>query len=252
VPEVYQWDVTGMLGSVKCPALVMQRRGFSLPTDVARELAAGIPEARLLLLDGRSPVPFLEDTPSVVRAITGFLGGREEPISAAPSTSAPVTILFTDMEGSTALTQRLGDEAAQNVVRAHNRIVREALTAHGGSEIKHTGDGLMVSFASATRALECAVAIQRRVAEYVATHPDFPLGVRVGLNSGEPVAERGDYFGTAVQLAARICDMAATGEILVPGVVHDLTAGKGFTFNDRGQATPRGFTEPVRLYSVGW
>jgi adenylate cyclase len=149
-----------------------------------------------------------------------------------------VTILFTDMEGSTALTQRLGDDGAQKVVRAHNRIVREALAAHGGSEIKHTGDGLMVSFPSATRALECAVTIQKRVAEHVAKHPDVPLSVRVGLNAGEPVAEAGDYFGTAVQLAARICDMASPGEILVSAVVRDLAAGKGFAFDDRGETVP--------------
>jgi class 3 adenylate cyclase len=252
VPAVYEWDVKGLLPAVKSPVLILQRRGFTLPTDVARELATGIADSRLVLVEGRSPVPFLEDTSAVVRTIAGFLGGSEAAISVASSSEGSVTILFTDMEGSTALTQRLGDDGAQKVVRAHNRIVREALAAHGGSEIKHTGDGLMVSFPSATRALECAVTIQKRVAEHVAKHPDVPLSVRVGLNAGEPVAEAGDYFGTAVQLAARICDMASPGEILVSAVVRDLAAGKGFAFDDRGETVPRGFNEAVRLYGVDW
>jgi adenylate cyclase len=156
------------------------------------------------------------------------------------------------MEGSTALTQRLGDAAAQERVRAHDRIVRAAVSSHGGTEVKHTGDGLMVSFPSATRALECAVAIQQRVDEYGGQHPDTAIAVRIGLNAGEPLAEAGDYFGTAVQLAARICDQAVGGQILVSGVVRDLAAGKGFLFSDLGETVPRGFEDPVHLYQVRW
>jgi class 3 adenylate cyclase len=187
-----------------------------------------------------------------LRAVRDFLGDRDdrEPVE-RPRGRGSVTILFTDMESSTPLTSRLGDEGAQELVRAHNRIVREALQRHRGTEIKHTGDGIMASFASATAALECAVDIQRLVA---ARNDEADVGfrVRIGLNAGEPVAEESDLFGTAVQLAARIRDHAQAGEILVSNVVRELVAGKGFLFSDRGHAALKGFDEPARIFEVHW
>ena len=162
-----------------------------------------------------------------------------------------MTILFTDVEGSTALTQRLGDAKAREVLRAHERIVREALQSHSGSEIKHTGDGIMASFPSATWAVESAIAMQKAFAEYNET-ADEPISMCIGLNAGEPIAEEKDLFGTAVNLAARIAAQAAGGEILASDVVRQLVAGKGFLFADRGQVALRGFEDPVRLYEVRW
>jgi adenylate cyclase len=170
---------------------------------------------------------------------------------AATAPAGPVSILFTDITDSTALTQRLGDAKAQELVRAHNAIVREALRAHGGSEIKHTGDGIMASFSSSSSALECAIAIQRAVADR-ADDLGAPLGVHIGLNAGEPVAEENDLYGTSVQLARRICDQAGGGEVLVSDVVRQLVAGKGFLFADRGDVALRGFEDPVRLYELRW
>ena len=106
----------------------------------------------------------------------------------------------------------------------------------------------MASFSSASGALECAVAIQRAVEG----RGDEQLRVHVGLNAGEPVAEEQDLFGTAVQLARRICDQADGGEILASDVVRQLAAGKGFLFADRGEIALRGFEDPVRLYEVRW
>lgn len=253
VPSVYEWDVTSSLRRLQCPVLVMQRLETIVPNEVARNLAKNIPDARLTLLRGSSPVPFLEDTNAVLRALTEFLGGDETAAQVTETAAGgSVTILFTDMEGSTPLTQRLGDAAAQDIVRAHNQIVREALSAHGGKEIKHTGDGLMIAFSSSTQAIECAIRIQQRVAEYAGKDADSTLRVRCGINAGEPVAEGGDYFGTAVQLAARICALCEPGTILVSGVVRDLTAGKRFLFHDRGEQVPRGFEDPVHLYEVRW
>ncbi len=137
------------------------------------------------------------------------------------------------------------------MLRTHNRIVRDALKTHSGSEIKHTGDGIMASFASASRALECAIVIQRALAQRNETAEE-PIRVRIGLNAGEPVAEEEDLFGTAVQLAARICAHAEPGEILAPIVVRELAAGKGFLFADRGDVALRGFEDPVRLFEVRW
>ena len=169
-----------------------------------------------------------------------------------PAPSGPLTILFTDMEASTALTQRLGDAKAQEVRRAHNAIVRTALETNNGQEVKHTGDGIMASFPTASSALDCAIAIQRGVATHVEENPNVPLAVYIGLNTGEPIAEEGDLFGTSIDLAARICDHAESGQILASDVVRQLAAGKGFRFSDIGEVVPKGFEEPVRLYEIRW
>jgi class 3 adenylate cyclase/pimeloyl-ACP methyl ester carboxylesterase len=256
-------DVSQLLPQVKAPTLVMHCRGDSVvPFDVGRELAAGIPGAHFLPLDGRNHfiIPGEPAGLTTYEAIQEFVGGDGDR-QGAPAPSGLVTVLFTDMEGSTTLTQRLGDAKAQEVLRAHNSIVRDALKACGGSEIKHTGDGIMASFPSASRALECAIAVQRAFEEYNAallrqaqdahTEP-VEVRVRIGLNAGEPIEEEKDLFGTAVQLAARICARAEPGQILVPTVVRELAAGKGFLLADLGEVALRGFEDPVRLYEVRW
>jgi len=249
-----EFDVSAMLPQVKAPTLVLHRRQLSwLSVDIARGLASRIPDARLALLEGDSGATFLGDTKAVLGAISQFIGGGEEAAAAAeaPAGGAFRTILFTDVEGSTALTERVGDAKAREVLRAHERIVREALQAHGGSEIKHTGDGIMASFPSATWAVESAIAMQRAFAEYNET-ADEPISMCIGLNAGEPIAEEKDLFGTAVNMAARIAAKAEGGEILASDVVRQLVAGKGFLFSDRGEVELKGFEEPVRLYEVRW
>ena len=185
------------------------------------------------------------------KAIEEFVGASQS--SEAPAApSGLLTILFTDMEGSTTLTQRLGDASAQEILRTHNSIVRDALKTHGGSQIKHTGDGIMASFPSASRALECAMGIQRAFAAHNQENPDTPIQVRMGLNAGEPVAEDEDLFGTAVQVAARICAHAEPCQILASNVVQELAAGKGFAFSDQGEAALKGLEKPVHLYEARW
>ncbi len=135
-------------------------------------------------------------------------------------------------------------------------MVREALKAHGGSEVKTMGDGFMASFSSATKALVCAITMQRAFAEHNESAPE-PIRVRIGINAGEPIAEddpdgRSDLFGTAVNEAARITATADGGEILVSNVVRELAKGKDFLFADRGETSLKGFDEPVRLYEVRW
>jgi class 3 adenylate cyclase len=159
------------------------------------------------------------------------------------------TILFTDLEGSTNLTQRRGDARAMAVLRTHDRIVGEALVRHGGSEVKHTGDGLMAAFPSVVGAIESAVQIQRRLA--VADERD-DLRVRIGMSAGEPVTERNDLFGAVVQLAARICGQAEPGSVLVSSTIRDLALGKGFTFRKRQLLSLKGFDEPVPTFEVVW
>ena len=181
-----------------------------------------------------------------------FLGPIREHAPGTPYVDTAFrTILFTDIVGSTRLTQELGDRAAMALLRDHDRVVHEVVAEHGGSVVKHTGDGLMVSFAAVTAALDAATAIQRRLAERNTTS-EHPLAVRIGLAAGEPVMEGGDLFGAAVQLAARLCDRAGASSILVSSAVRDLAVGKTFTFTRRGRATLKGFPEAVTLYELVW
>jgi Adenylate cyclase, family 3 (some proteins contain HAMP domain) len=246
-----QIDVRGLLPQVQMPTLVAHARGdLAVPFELGREIASLIPNARFLPLDSNNHI-MLPGEPAndvLAKTITDFIGDPT-PEAKSQAASAPgglVTILFTDMEGSTALTQQLGDDRAQDLVRKHNTVVREALKAYTGKEIKHTGDGIMASFGSARGAVDCAIAIQRALAV------SDSVRVRIGLNAGEPVAEEQDLYGTSVQMAARVCAEANAGEILVSNVVRELAAGKGFLFNDRGEFVAKGFEEPVRLYEVSW
>ena len=249
-----QFDVTALLPELRAATLVLQRRQLAFPdVDIARGLASRIPDARLAVIEGDSLLPAVGDVDGVLTAIDEFLGEDEEATAAseAPEPGAFRTILFTDMEGSTALTQRLGDAKARELLREHERMVREALKAHSGSEVKTMGDGFMASFSSATKALECAIAMQRAFAEHNQSAEE-PITVRVGLNAGEPIAEDEDLFGTAVNRAARITATAEGGQILTSDTVRGLVAGKKFLFSDRGETELRGFDEPVRLYEVRW
>ncbi len=246
-----EFDVTALLPQVRSPTLVLHRRQFSLfPVELSRGLASRIPNARLVLLEGAALAPYVGDMEAAASAIDEFLGEGEE-AAATPAPSGLVTILFTDVEGSTALTQRLGDAKARELLREHEHIVRDALKAHGGSEVKTMGDGFMASFSSATKALECAIAMQRAFAEHNESAEE-PIMVRVGLNAGEPIAEDDDLFGTAVNEAARITATAEGGEILVSDVVRQLVKGKDFLFADVGERQLKGFDESVRLYEVRW
>lgn len=163
-----------------------------------------------------------------------------------------IAVMFTDIVGSTDMTQTHGDAAAQEVVRTHNRIVRAALTTHSGKEVKHTGDGIMASFNNTAKAVEAGIYIQRKVAESNATNPDVPLGVKIGINAGEPIVEDDDLFGTTVQLSARIVDKATNYQILVSEVVKGICQGKSIEFVNRGAREMKGFKEPIILYEAIW
>ncbi len=186
-----------------------------------------------------------------------FLGKiADTPAAKDPATTEIVpslrTILFTDMESSVSITQRLGDAEAMELLRAHNAVIRDALKANNGNEVKHTGDGIMASFVSASGSIGCAITIQKGFAARNDGHPDIPIRVRIGISAGEPVMEHEDLFGATVQLARRICDCAEPSDILVANVVRELCMGKGFMFADSGETALRGFEDPVRLYQVRW
>ena len=184
--------------------------------------------------------------------VEAFLGQLDRPVTGEPFVATAFrVILFTDLVGSTELTQRIGDDAAMRIIRAHDAIVTKAIAAHHGRRVKHMGDGAMASFTSATRAVECAISVQQAVAERNAT-AETPFDVRVAISAGEPVTEDDDLFGTAVQLAARVCSTCGGGHILVTGAVRELLLGKGFRFEDNGYMELKGFAEPVHTYGVLW
>jgi class 3 adenylate cyclase len=160
------------------------------------------------------------------------------------------TVLFTDIVGSTDMTGRLGDEAAMTIVEAHDRIVREALAATGGREVKHTGDGIMSVFHSAASAIRCAMKIQHDIGQYAVEHPESAFQLRIGAASGEPVERDRDFFGVAVQLAARLCAHAEPQQILMSSTVAELCRGKSLPITDHGVVTLKGFAEPVRAHRV--
>ena len=164
----------------------------------------------------------------------------------------PVTVLFTDIVGSTAMTQALGDAGAQHVVRAHNRIVREALSSNAGSEVKHTGDGIMASFAKTSDGVDASIQMQIETAQHNLNNPELPLHLKIGLNAGEPIAEDNDLFGTVVQLAARIVDKASADQIYISAIVHGLCAGKKYQFANRGGFEMKGFDSAVNIFEVIW
>jgi class 3 adenylate cyclase len=190
-----------------------------------------------------------------------FLGGSEVNSAGAvllPGGTADArdpgirTVLFTDIVESTSLTQTLGDDVAMELLEIHDSVVRDALKALHGREVKHTGDGIMASFVSAAAAVRCAAQIQRELAQRAGEQSNHPVRVRIGGAAGEPVEHGNDIFGSTVQLAARLCSHAEPEQIVVSSVVADLCIGKGLMFRALGEVSLKGFDQPVHAHSVEW
>ncbi|MFN2589693.1 MAG: adenylate/guanylate cyclase domain-containing protein, partial [Actinomycetota bacterium] len=162
------------------------------------------------------------------------------------------TILFTDVEGSTDLSRRAGDRAAQDLLHAHEAIVREQVAAQGGREVKTLGDGFMLAFPSARHAVEAAVGIQLALADVKGKAVGDGLQVRMGLHSGEVFERGGDLFGATVNQAARIVAKARGGQILASGAVREMSGDAPATFLDRGLFWLKGFPDRQRLFEVVW
>lgn len=183
--------------------------------------------------------------------VESFLGTLHEPTPGEVwSATAFRVVAFTDIEGSTKLTQELGDARAMELLHEHDRIVRETLTSCRGQEVKHTGDGIMVSFTSVSRAVRWACEVSDQLEERNRAAGEPGLHVRIGMSAGEPVAEGEDLFGATVQLAARLCDHAAPGSTMVANTVRDLALGKGFGFETCDPVRLKGFTEPVQPFEL--
>jgi class 3 adenylate cyclase len=193
----------------------------------------------------------LPDQPSVEALAAGVAHQRPDLAShAAPD--GTLTILFTDIEGSTALDARLGDRQWMVLLREHNEIIRRQLDLHRGYEVKTIGDAFMVTFQSAADALRCAIAIQRAFAERNKV-AETPIRVRMGMHTGEPVREAGDLYGYHVNYASRILGVARSGEILVSSLLRDIIAPSGqFTLEEREPVTLKGLDGLHTSYALNW
>jgi class 3 adenylate cyclase len=188
-----------------------------------------------------------------IEAVAASLGSRRPDLAPHAAPDGTVTLMFSDMEGFTPMTERLGDLAAREVIRRHNAIVREQLAAHEGYEVELQGDGFLLAFPSARRALLCAIAIQRAFAAYSEAHPEEPIRVRIGLHTGEALRDADRFFGKTVILAARIAGQARGGEILASALLKKLTESTGdLRFGKGREVELKGISERQRLHAVEW
>jgi class 3 adenylate cyclase len=221
---------------------------FCLAEADSREALVGLHEHA----HGDIPSEVLEVEPQAVSAFLGVVAeGPGAPSGAAQAEPGFRAIMFTDLVDFTALTARLGDAAAMDLLRTHNRLIREALATHSGREVKHTGDGIMASFVSATAALRAAVDIQGAFAANAAVAPDGQaMAVRIGLAAGEPIEENGDLFGASVQLASRLCALAAPHQVLAAESVREALGEDAPALADDGLHPVKGFSEPIRVFAL--
>jgi class 3 adenylate cyclase len=180
----------------------------------------------------------------------GTMAGPEVGPDGSGNQSSFRVILFTDLEGSTSLQEAVGQAAFMVLLTEHDLIIRRALVASDGREVKHTGDGIMAAFDDVGRALRCAVDILNRFDARAAAGKGPELRVRIGMAAGEPVDHNDDLFGSSVNLASRICSAAEAGHILVSDLVHDLGADKGFSLREVEARALKGFPDVTRLFEV--
>jgi class 3 adenylate cyclase len=234
-------DIRGLLGTVHTPTLVLHRTGDRVANVAAsRYLAARLPQARFVELPGDDHLPFAGDQESVLAVTREFLTGTTR--TPAPD-RALLTVLFTDMVGSTQTASRLGDRRWRLLLERHDEVVREAMGRFGGREIDTAGDGFLMSFDGPARAIRAAVAVRAGLAE-------DGIPVRAGLHTGEVELAGDKIVGITVHVGARVAALAAENEILCSRTVKDLVAGSGFHFSDRGTHRLKGVPDEWQLYAV--
>src|SRR3954469_25336419 len=183
--------------------------------------------------------------------VASAVGAERPSLRPAAAPDGTVTMLFTDIEGSTVLNERLGDLRWLELLRLHNAIVREQVAEHAGYEVKSQGDGFMIAFPSARRAVQCARAIQREIDAQIGDHPDGPITLRIGLHTGEAIRDEADFYGKNVVVAARIADKAHGREILAAAAAQHLSARAcGIGFADAREVELAGLSGTHSVYRV--
>jgi class 3 adenylate cyclase len=239
-------DVTSMLAQVQAPTLVLHRIADPIiPFSAGQKLAAGIPGARFVPLEGKGHLFCLGDYSKIHASVDALLGDRVKvKLTALPS--GMTAILFADIADSTALTERLGDASFRAKARDLDAALRTIIREHDGTPIegKLLGDGVLATFASAARAIEAALACRQ-----AGNEDGLPL--HLGLHAGDVIREEGNVFGGAVNIAARVAAASAPGETLVSSTVRDLArTSAGVVFEDRGEQPLKGVGEPLRVFAV--
>ncbi|HKP91019.1 MAG TPA: protein kinase [Thermoleophilaceae bacterium] len=221
--------------------------------DAAQQLGMSVLVERCFDLKLRLQGIDTADVQTSIDVVASAVEDERPDLSGAAAPDGTVTILFSDIEGSTEMTERLGDRRWLEVLREHNSLVRAEVRAHGGFEVKAQGDGFMVAFSSARRALDCAIAIQRGFAARAEDDSDAAIRVRIGMHTGEAIRERDDFFGRNVILAARIASQADGGEVLVSSLLKELTESSGdIAFGEAREVTLKGLSGSYRLHAVDW
>jgi len=239
VRMIDQIDISDILGSIHVPTLVIHCTDDTLiKVEHGRFLADHIPGARLLELPGDDHLFFLHDR--IGDAIEEFLTGS---ISVPEGDRVLATVLFTDIVGSTAQAEKLGDRRWHGLLDAHHRTVRRQLARYRGNEVKSLGDGLLATFDRPARAVLCALAISEAVRP-------LEIQVRTGVHTGEIELSDNDVRGIAVHVASRLSAFAGPGEVLVSRTVRDLVAGSGLRFSERGKHSLKGLQESMDLYQA--
>jgi pimeloyl-ACP methyl ester carboxylesterase/class 3 adenylate cyclase len=237
-----QVDVTGILPAIRVPTLVIHRTDDQVvAVEGGRFLAEHIPGARYVELPGIDHFVFIGDNTSEIGdRIEEFLTGST---ATAEMDRVLATVLFTDIVGSTAHAEQLGDQQWRDLLDAHHTTVRRELVRFRGTEVKSLGDGFLAVFDGPARAIRCASGITEAVR---------PLGleVRTGLHTGEVELGEDDVRGIAVHIAARVAALAGAGEVLVSRTVRDLVAGSGIRFIERGRHSLHGLHETMELYGA--
>jgi pimeloyl-ACP methyl ester carboxylesterase/class 3 adenylate cyclase len=233
-------DVRDLLVSVRVPTLVLHREEEFIPVECGRHLAEQIPGARLVVFPGADHIPFYGDAEGYAEEIEEFLTGERR----APAPDRVVlTVMFTDIVGSTERAAALGDTRWRELVARHDELVRAELERHQGREIKTMGDGFLATFHGPARGMRCA----RSIADAVRA---LEIEVRAGLHTGECELVGDDIGGMAVNICARIGALAGASEVLVSSTVKDLVIGSGITFRGRGTQRLKGVPGDWRLFAV--
>jgi class 3 adenylate cyclase len=234
-------DIRELLGSVHVPTLVLHRTGDrAVNVEASRYLAARLPHARFVELPGEDHMPFAGDQETILALTQEFLTGSPRAVEA---NRAVLTVMFTDIVGSTALASRLSDRRWRLLVEEHDQVVRSIVARFGGQEIDNAGDGFLITFDGPARAIRAAAAAGAELAER-------GIDIRVGLHTGECELVGNKIRGIAVHVAARVMGLAGAGEIFCSRTVRDLVAGSGFTFSDKGTHQLKGVPDAWQLYAV--
>jgi pimeloyl-ACP methyl ester carboxylesterase len=234
-----QVDVSGILGSVRVPTLVLHRKQEAIPVEFARELAAKIPTSRLVELEGVDHWPAVGDIKSITGEVEQFLTGQRQE---HPPDRVLATVLFTDIIDSTRRAVELGDRRWRELLERHDEWAGSEIARFQGRVVKHTGDGFLATFDGPTRAVHCATTIAERI-------PDLGIDVRSGVHTGECERRGEDIGGIAVHIGARIAALAQAREVLVSSTVKDLVNGSGIVFEDRGTHVLKGVPGEWKLFA---